>query len=83
MDVAKNIKELTVWGLQTEMAKKSSVKISLYTSKIMCIPPKRLVLVVVYGFGKNPMLLLTTMEIQETSHRRKSLWYYCYKSFIL
>ena len=46
-------------------------KISYIPVKLCAFPEKELVLVAVYGFGKNPMLLLTNMEIQEISLKKK------------
>ena len=39
--------------------------------KLFAFQQKDLVLVAVYGFGKNPMLLFTNMEIQEISQKKK------------
>ena len=51
--------------------KKIQCKISYIPVKLCAFPEKDLVLVAVYGFGKNPMLLLTNLEVHETAQKKK------------
>ena len=46
-------------GFTDKHGKKIQCKISYIPVKLCAFPQKDLVLVAVYGFGKNPMLLLT------------------------
>lgn len=71
MDVAKKYKGNYCMGFTDRNGKKIQCKISDIPVRLCAFPQKDLVLVVVYGFGKNPMLLLTNMEIQETSQKKK------------
>lgn len=71
MDVAKKYKGNYCMGFTDRNGKKIQCKISYIPVRLCAFPQKDLVLVVVYGFGKNPMLLLTNMEIQETSQKKK------------
>ena len=71
MDVAKKYKGNYCMGFTDKHGKKIQCKISYIPVKLCAFPQKDLVLVAVYGFGKNPMLLLTNMEIQETSQKKK------------
>lgn len=71
MDVAKKYKGNYCMGFTGRNGKKIQCKISYIPVKLCAFPGKDLVLVVVYGFGKNPMLLLTNMEIQKTQHKKK------------
>lgn len=71
MDVAKKYKGNYCMGFTDRNGKKIQCKISYIPVRLCAFPKKDLVLVVVYGFGKNPMLLLTNMEIQETSQKKK------------
>ena len=71
MDVAKKYKGNYCMGFTDRHGKKIQCKISYIPVKLCAFPEKDLVLVAVYGFGKNPMLLLTNMEIQETSQKKK------------
>ena len=71
MDVAKKYKGNYCMGFTDRNDKKIQCKISYIPVRLCAFPQKDLVLVVVYGFGKNPMLLLTNMEIQETSQKKK------------
>lgn len=70
MDVAKKYKGNYCMGFTDKRGKKIQCKISCIPVKLCTFPQKDLVLVAVYGFGKNPMLLLTNMEIQETSQKK-------------
>ncbi len=71
MDVAKKYKGNYCMGFTDRHGKKIQCKISYIPVKLCAFPEKDLVLVAVYGFGKNPMLLLTNMEIQEISLKKK------------
>lgn len=71
MDVAKKYKGNYCMGFTDRHGKKIQCKISYIPVKLCAFPEKDLVLVAVYGFGKHPMLLLTNMEIQQTSHKKK------------
>lgn len=71
MDVAKKYKGNYCMGFTDRHGKKIQCKISYIPVKLCAFPEKDLVLVAVYGFGKNPMLLLTNMEIQETLQKKK------------
>lgn len=71
MDVAKKYKGNYCMGFTDRHGKKIQCKISYIPVRLCAFPQKDLVLVAVYGFGKNPMLLLTNMEIQETSLKKK------------
>ena len=71
MDVAKKYKGNYCMGFTDKRGKKIQCKISYIPVKLCAFPQKDLVLVAVYGFGKNPMLLLTNLEIQETSQKKK------------
>ena len=71
MDVAKKYKGNYCMGFTDRNGKKIQCKISYIPVRLCAFPQKDLVLVVVYGFGKNPMLLLTNMEIQEISLKKK------------
>ncbi len=71
MDVAKKYKGNYCMGFTDRHGKKIQCKISYIPVRLCAFPQKDLVLVAVYGFGKNPMLLLTNMEIQEISLKKK------------
>jgi len=71
MDVAKKYKGNYCMGFTGRNGKKIQCKISYIPVKLCAFPGKDLVLVVVYGFGKNPMLLLTNMEIQKIQQKKK------------
>ena len=71
MDVAKKYKGNYCMGFTDRHGKKIQCKISYIPVRLCEFPQKDFVLVAVYGFGKNPMLLLTNMEIQETSQKKK------------
>ena len=58
-------------GFTDKHGKKIQCKISYIPVKLCAFPQKDLVLVAVYVFGKNPMLLVTNLEIQETSQKKK------------
>ncbi len=65
MDAAKKYKGNYCMGFTDKHGKKIQCKISYIPVKLCAFPQKDLVLVAVYGFGKNPMLLVTNLEIQE------------------
>ena len=71
MDVAKKYKGNYCMGFTDRNGKTIQCKISYIPVKLCAFPEKELVLVAVYGFGKNPMLLLTNMEIQEAPLKKK------------
>ena len=71
MDAAKKYKGNYCMGFTDKHGKKIQCKISYIPVKLCAFPQKDLVLVAVYGFGKNPMLLVTNLEIQETSQKKK------------
>ena len=71
MDAAKKYKGNYCMGFTDKHGKKIQCKISYIPVKLCAFPEKDLVLVAVYGFGKNPMLLVTNLEIQETSQKKK------------
>ena len=71
MDVAKKYKGNYCMGFTDRHGKKIQCKISYIPVRLCAFPQKDLVLVAVYGFGRNPMLLLTNMEIQEISLKKK------------
>ena len=71
MDVAKKYKGNYCMGFTDRHGKKIQCKISYIPVRLCEFPQKDFVLVAVYGFGKNPMLLLTNMEIQETLQKKK------------
>ena len=59
-------------GFTDRNGKTIQCKISYIPVKPMCIPRKRTgTCFAVYGFGKNPMLLLTNIEIQEAPLKKK------------
>ena len=71
MDAAKKYKGNYCMGFTDKHGKKIQCKISYIPVKLCAFPQKDLVLVAVYGFGKNPMLLVTNLEIQETFQKKK------------
>jgi len=71
MDVAKKYKGNYCMDFMDKRGKKIQCKISYIPVKLCAFPQKDLVLVAVYGFGKNPMLLLTNMEIHKTSQKKE------------
>ena len=71
MDAAKKYKGNYCMGFTDKHGKKIQCKISYIPVKLCAFPQKDLVLVAVYVFGKNPMLLVTNLEIQETSQKKK------------
>lgn len=71
MDVAKKYKGNYCMGFTDINGKKIQCKISYISVKLCAFLGKDLALVVVYGFGKNPMLLLTNMEIQQIQQKKK------------
>ena len=71
MDVAKKYKGNYCMGFTDRNGKTIQCKISYIPVKLCAFPEKELVLVAVYGFGKNPMLLLTNIEIQEAPLKKK------------
>ncbi len=71
MDVAKKYKGNYCMGFTDRHGKKIQCKISYIPVRLCAFPQKDLVLVAVYGFGKNPMLLLTNIEIQEAPLKKK------------
>ncbi len=71
MDVAKKYKGNYCMGFTDRNGKTIQCKISYIPVKPCAFPEKELVLVAVYGFGKNPMLLLTNIEIQEAPLKKK------------
>ena len=71
MDVAKKYKGNYCMGFTDRNGKTIQCKISYIPVKLCAFPEKELVLVAVYGFGKNPMLLLTNLEIYGTSQKKR------------
>jgi hypothetical protein len=65
MDVANLYKGNYRMDFMDKHGKKIECKISYIPVKLCEFPDKNLVLVVVYGFGKEPMLLLTNLELTE------------------
>ena len=65
MDVAKRYKGKYKLDFIDKHKKKIECKISYIPVKLCEFPDKDLVLVVVYGFGKAPMLLITNLELSE------------------
>ena len=65
MDVANKYKGNYRMDFMDKHGKKIECKISYIQVKLCKFPTKDLVLVVVYGFGAQPMLLLTNIEITE------------------
>ncbi len=65
MDVANLYKGNYRMDFMDKHGKKIECKISYIPVRLCEFPNKDLVLVVVYGFGKEPMLLLTNLEITE------------------
>lgn len=70
MDVAKKYKGNYCMGFTDRHSKKIRCKTSYIPVRLCAFPQKDLVLVAVYGFGKNPMLL-TNMEIHEIPLKKK------------
>jgi hypothetical protein len=65
MEVAKRYKGNYRMDFRDKQGKKIECKISYIPVKLCEFPDKDLVLVVVYGFGKEPMLLITNLEVTE------------------
>jgi hypothetical protein len=65
MDVAKLYKGNYRMDFMDKHGRKTECKISCIPVKLCEFPDKDLVLVVVYGFGKEPMLLITNLEVTE------------------
>jgi hypothetical protein len=65
MDVANLYKGNYRMDFMGKQGKKIECKISCIPVKLCEFPDKDLVLVVVYGFGKAPMLLITNLELTE------------------
>jgi hypothetical protein len=65
MDVAKLYKGNYRMDFMDQHGRKTECKISCIPVKLCEFPDKDLVLVVVYGFGKEPMLLITNLEVTE------------------
>jgi hypothetical protein len=65
MDVAKLYKGNYRMDFMDQHGRKTECKISCIPVKLCEFPNKELVLVVVYGFGKEPMLLITNLEVTE------------------
>jgi hypothetical protein len=65
MDVAKLYKGNYRMDFMDQHGRKTECKISCIPVKLCEFPNKDLVLVVVYGFGKEPMLLITNLEVTE------------------
>ncbi len=70
MDVAKKYKGNYCMGFTDRHSKKIRCKTSYIPVRLCAFPQKDLVLVAVYGFEKNPMLL-TNMEIHEIPLKKK------------
>ncbi len=70
MDVAKKYKGNYCMDFTDRHGKKIQCKISYIPVRLCAFPQKDLVLVAVYGFEKNPMLL-TNMEIHEIPLKKK------------
>ena len=71
MDVAKKYKGNYCMGFTDRHSKKIRCKTSYIPVRLCAFPQKDLVLVAVCGFGKNPVLLLTNIEIQKTQQKKK------------
>ncbi|MCI9080615.1 MAG: transposase, partial [Lachnospiraceae bacterium] len=69
--VAKKYKENYCMCFTNRNGKTIQCKISYIPVKLCAFPEKDLVLVVVYGFGKNPMMLLTNLAVQEAKDKKK------------
>lgn len=65
MDVVKKYKGNYQMDFMDKHGKKIECKISYIPVSLCEHPTKNLVLVVVYGFGKEPMLLLTNLKKRE------------------
>jgi hypothetical protein len=65
MDVANLYKGNYRMDFMGKQGKKIECKISCIPVKLCEFPDKDLLLVVVYGFGKDPMLLITNLELTE------------------
>lgn len=65
MDVADKYKRNYRMDFMDKHGKKIECKISYIPVKLCEFPSKNLVLAVVYGLGKQPMLLLTNLDISE------------------
>lgn len=75
MDVAGNYKGNYRMDFKDKHGKKIECKISYISVRLCEFPNKTLVLVAVYGFGAQPMLLLTNLDLSE-----KKTVYDCNKS---
>ena len=65
MDVAKKYKGSYQMDFMDKQGKRIECKISCISVKLWDFPNKNLVLVAVYGFGTQPMLLLTNLDMSE------------------
>lgn len=65
MDVANKYKGNYRMDFTDKYGKKTACKISYIPVSLCECPAKNLILVVVYGFGKDPMLLLTNLKMTE------------------
>lgn len=70
-DVAKKYKGNYCMCFTNKNGKIIQCKISYIPVKLCAFPEKELVLVVVYGFGKNPMMLLTNLAVHEAKDKKK------------
>lgn len=68
MDVAEKYKGNYRMDFQNKHGKKVACKMSCIPVKLCEFPKNELVLVVVYGFGAEPMLLLSNLRMQEKKH---------------
>ncbi len=65
MDVAARYKGNYCMDFKDKSGKKVSCKMSCIPVKLCELPTKELTLVAVYGFGREPMLLLSNLKMQE------------------
>ncbi|MCI9127411.1 MAG: transposase, partial [Eubacterium sp.] len=71
MDVANKYKGNYCMGFTGRHGKKIQCKISYISVKLCAFQQKDLILVAVYGFGKNPMMLLTNLSVHEAKDKKK------------